>query len=920
MRKIRMLVGFLGMLFVLTRDDTNVAKASGATYRYDAVTAEASGETTTRKAWFVDGTEISGNPGVMDLDSQVEINVTPDAECASYLASFDAPTVRVTVNSGVTVTFGSAEAEASMQGLTCNNADVTVYAKAGEPAGENIPSSVYGVTVHNSTLAFNGNIQYLCLGDEFPYSEGESAVNAGTVTVTGNVYSLQWYKTTVAASGTTTYKGFTGSASVSGTVGNFSLMEMLYSNALEAELGAETGNGSWVELFAMTDGALSDATKSKVTFVTPDVESFYYQLLPQGNGGWRKVARYLDGGETNISKTITDTEAKSLLSAGTARVEVVVPDVSADLSAYNLAELKLYRGTVTVGSVSKEDGSGLLQIHSYGSETIDVEVEGNVDKCSISLTRFNQNMGIDVGGTVTEGHIYKASLQTDRSIDLGTFSCTDMWIMKNGIWNPLLFLSLGTAEYHPVDDCVLDDLLGLTKNVVQGAETLSEMADMVVTEMAAGVLDALTSDETFCSAVNEYEGAKVLSGVEIELSKFTYNETTGEVTNQQKVTELAEEKELSFTVKIPDGYKEGKQYIIVREHETEGGTTMEVLKPTRDGDKLTFQTNKFSSFTIVETEADELQKTEGIGAVKSASLKIEDSIAIIYQGAVLTSALGEGEAPTARFTYRNAVTTANGTYLEDVVSPSNGKTYAVYQFECRDILPQYADENVKFELLLNGEVIACLKEYSVKAYCDTMLGKTAADLGISESRAGYFKTLLVDMLYYADAVKSYTNMTQTLTAALTETEKAYHTSGATANAENKLSLTGGQTDPYCFQSATLVLEDRVKVQISFTAEEIAGLSLQVQLGDSTTTYTAADFDSKDGKYIVKFDKINATQYDIPLTASFFKDGIQQTQKLTYSIGTYVNRSLASTPDATLRNALTEMYEFGQAAKNYVNAQ
>lgn len=920
MRRIKMLVGFLGMLLVLTRDNTDVAKASETTYyRYDEVvtgTAE-SGQTTTKKVWFKNDVEISGNPGVMERDSQVMINVTPDEDCANYLASFDAPTVRVTVNSGVTVTFGSASSEASIQWLTCKNANVTVYAEAGEFDWNGTPSSVYGVSVYNSTVDFHGNIQYLYLGDEFPYSQGESAVNAGTVTVTGHVYTLGWYKTTETSKGT--YRGFTGSVSVSGTVGTFTLMEMLYSNVLEAELKAETGNGSEIESFTMTGGVLSDATKSKVTSVTPDVENFYYELYPQNNG-WRKVARYPSGAETNISETITEAEAKSLLSAGTSRVEVVVPGVSVDLSEYNLAELKLYRGTVTVGSVTNK-GSGLLQIHSYGSDTIDAKVNGNVDKCSITLTRFNQNMSIDVDGTVTEGHIYKGSLQTDRSIDLGTFSCTDMWIMKKGIWNPLLFLSLGTAEYHPVDDSVLDSLLGLTKNITQGTETLSEMADMVVTEMTTDVLNGLTSNETFQSAVNKYEGVNVLTGIEIELSKFTYNETTSEVTNQEKITELADDKELSFTVKIPDGYKEGKQYIIVREHENAAGAkTMEVLKPTRDGNKLTFKTNKFSSFTIVETEEDELQETEGIGVVKSASLKIEDSIAIIYKGAVLKSALGEGEAPTARFTYRNAVTTASGTYLEDVVRPGDGKTYAVYQFECRNILPNYADENVKFELLLNGKVIACLEEYSVKKYCDSMLDKTAAELGISESKTAYFKTLLVNMLYYADAVKSHMNMAQTLTADLTETEKAYHTSGATDNAENKLALTGSQEDPYRFWSAALVLEERVKVQISFTAEDTENLSLKIQLGDSVTEYTAADFGSKDGRYIVKFDKINATQYDTPLTASFFKNGVQQTQVLTYSIGTYVNRSLASVQSDTLRNVLTEMYEFGQAAKNYVNAQ
>jgi len=85
-------------------------------------------------------------------------------------------------------------------------------------------------------------------------------------------------------------------------------------------------------------------------------------------------------------------------------------------------------------------------------------------------------------------------------------------------------------------------------------------------------------------------------------------------------------------------------------------------------------------------------------------------------------------------------------------------------------------------------------------------------------------------------------------------------------------------------------------------------------------YTANEFESLgDNKYAIKFDKINATQYDTPLTASFYKDGEQQTQVLTYSVGTYISRSIDSAPE-NLKNVLTEMYEFGQAAKNYVSAQ
>lgn len=917
MRKMKMLVAILVMLLMLTNGNTNIVKADGDNYTYCEVTENE----VTKKVWLKNGEVIDGNPGTMEQMSNVTIEVTPDDNCKAYLATFDEPTVRVTVNPGVEVTFGTEGngKKASIQWLTCDNATVTVYAKSGEFAQNgSLPGSVYGVTTYNSNITFTGNIQYLCLGSEYTYSENENPVNEGTVTVNGHVYTLEWYKTTEIQSGAK-YKGFKGSASVSGTVGEFTLREILYSNTLESELKADTGKGFGIEKFSMVNGTLTESTSNNVIENIPDVEHFYFELTPQGNNEWFSFPRYLSGAETGASgKVITETEAKELMEDGTARVGIYSSGVSVDLRAYNLAELKFERGTASAGSVTKPDGTGLLQITSYGKETIGVDVTGDVDRFSISFTRYNPNMDINVGGKITEGHIYKGSLQSDFPIDLGTFSCEGMWIMKDGIWNPSLFLSLGKAEYHPVDDVTLDQVLSLTKEYTDQVtgHVLSEMADMVVTEMASGVLNGLTSNETFQTAVSGYKDATVLTGVEIELSKFKYNETTGVVTDKQAVTEIEGNDGLDFTVKIPGGHKEGKKYIIVREHEEGNTKTMDVLEPTQNGDKLTFKTNKFSSFTIVETEADEIQETEGIGAVKQASLELTDSIAIIYEGAVLKSALGTGEAPVARFTYRNETTTVSGTQLADV--DRNGNTYAVFRFECRDILPQFADENVKFELLLNDEVIACLEEYSVKTYCTSMLEK-ADSLGLTETKAERFKALLVDMLYYADAVKSHQNMSQTLTNSLTAEQQSYHTSGAVNNAQDVLSLTGEKDDPYCFTGATLVLRDKVNIQLSFKAESTDNLSLKIEFGGSTTEYTAEDFSYADGIYTFEFDEISATQYDTPLTASFYKDGVQQAQVLTYSVGTYVARSLPNASD-DVKSVITEMYEFGQAAKNYVSAQ
>ena len=582
----------------------------GTCYRVEASQSEYVYRETTdsqgnaKKAWFKNGEELSGNPGVMGEMSQVIIDTTPDSSCAEYLATFYEPTTRVTVNSGVTVTFGSESKKASIQGLTCNNANVTVYAEGGSFNGDgSLPGSVYGVTCFNSNVNFYGNIQYLCLGDEFTY--GSEEYNKGNVVVNGCVYSIEYHTTSKYTQGGTVeyYRGFIGDASVSGTVGNVSVYEITHSNALGSDVKATIGNGSQLPSFKMTNGQLTPETSAYISKTESNTDEFYYEYSPMGDGRWSARARYLDGSETQYVKEVTAEEMKEVLNSGNGRVYFGGSDsISENLGAYNLAELKVQSGGITVNNVTT-NGNGLLMLMSYGTDRIDVTVNGDVDRCQINFTRFNENMNLDVKGTVKNGEVYKFSLQSDTPIFLGTFSSTNMPIFVDGVWNPDLFLSLGTTEYHPVDDTLLDEALDLEKNKNQGGQNVSEMADIFIEEMGSSELGKLESDKVFKDCVDEFDNVDVITGVDIEIEKFDYNESTGVVSNKEVVSELGKDKDLSITIKVPEQeYDKNKEYIIVREHDNNGKTEMEVLVPEQDGDRLTFESNKFSKFIIVEVK------------------------------------------------------------------------------------------------------------------------------------------------------------------------------------------------------------------------------------------------------------------------------------------------------------------------------
>ena len=574
-------------------------KASGDEYVYMEVTDETG---TTRKAWFKNEVEISGNPGVIEEMSKVTIDTTPDDSCASYLATFYEPTTSVVVNPGVTVTFGSEKTKTSIQGLTCYDSNVTVYGEGGGFKEDgSLPGSVYGVTCFNSTIIFYGNIQYLCLGDEFKYDSAK--VNKGNVVVNGLVYDVEWHTTSEysqGGNGTEYYRGFKGNATVSGAVGRVNVYEIKHSDALGSDTHSTIGEGHELPSFAMTNGELSSETRGYISTYNQDIDNFYYEYTPLDDGGWIGKARNIDGSETHVVKNVTASEIHSILNSGTEKVVMdSLYNAKVDISNYNLSELKVYGGEITVNNVTS-GGNGLLMVHSYGRDNINVNVNGDVDRCTINFTRANENMNINVKGTVKYGEVYKFSLQSDFPIYLGSFTSTNMPIFTNGVWNPDLFLSLGTTEYHPVDESLLDEALDLEKDVQQGEEKISEMADMIVEEMESTELNELENDGDFNTCVDEYDDVEVLTGVDILLEKYDYNETTGEVSNQEVVTELGD-KELAITVKVPEQeYEEGKEYIIVREHDDNGNTEMDVLVPIQDGDKLTFETNKFSSFIIVE--------------------------------------------------------------------------------------------------------------------------------------------------------------------------------------------------------------------------------------------------------------------------------------------------------------------------------
>lgn len=100
-----------------------------------------------------------------------------------------------------------------------------------------------------------------------------------------------------------------------------------------------------------------------------------------------------DGAETNVSKLISAEEMLEILESGTGRIAIGSwNNMDINIGDYDISELKVDGGKITVNNITTPEGTGLLQVTSYGRDDIDITVNGDVDYFRISFTRFNENM------------------------------------------------------------------------------------------------------------------------------------------------------------------------------------------------------------------------------------------------------------------------------------------------------------------------------------------------------------------------------------------------------------------------------------------------------------------------------------------------------------------------------------------------
>ena len=242
----------------------------------------------------------------------------------------------------------------------------------------------------------------------------------------------------------------------------------------------------------------------------------------------------------------------------------------------------------------------------------------------------------------------------------------------------------------------------------------------------------------------------------------------------------------------------------------------------------------------------------------------------------------------------------------------------LYSFAYRNIAPHRIGDNITATLYATyeGDVYASeVKEYSVADYCYNMLSKTAAMEGYET-----FSTLLVDLLLYGGKTQQYMSyrLDSLCTARLTEEQLAC----ASELSREPVSVRNPayevvENATVQWRGAGLNLRESVAVRFLFTAENYEGLEARITMAGKTYVVEEKDFDYRTEGAYIHFRSLNAAQMSEPICVAVYRDDVQVSNTICYSIESYAASKQSDTTVPYLGELVERMMCYGDSAKAYV---
>jgi hypothetical protein len=241
-----------------------------------------------------------------------------------------------------------------------------------------------------------------------------------------------------------------------------------------------------------------------------------------------------------------------------------------------------------------------------------------------------------------------------------------------------------------------------------------------------------------------------------------------------------------------------------------------------------------------------------------------------------------------------------------------------YSFIYKNIAPHRIGDTITATLYAtyNGELYCSAPiEYSVARYCYNMLGKTEGNAAFDKLR-----TLLVDILHYGAESQKYTGYrTEDLcNSGLTPEQLACGTELTRELVNHKdLEHKVVENPTVHWKGAGLNLQESVAIRFRLEAESYEDLEVRVTLAGQTFKFRSEDFDYRADGTFVHFTYLNAAQLSEPVYITAYRDGVQVSNTLCYSVESYAYSKQTVTTIPYLASLVERMMCYGDSAKAYV---
>lgn len=228
-------------------------------------------------------------------------------------------------------------------------------------------------------------------------------------------------------------------------------------------------------------------------------------------------------------------------------------------------------------------------------------------------------------------------------------------------------------------------------------------------------------------------------------------------------------------------------------------------------------------------------------------------------------------------------------------------------FSFLGVSPHYMGDNIcatLYATVAGTEVSVCVPNYSVRQYCVNQLKK-----GPSED----LLRLISDLLVYGEKTQIYQNYKteELVTTGLSLSPSEYLNLDESYNVQK---IVGEANPDVRYSAVSLSLSNDMALRLRITSTNPSDYMFEVTINGRTTVYTSRDLESiGNNMYYLYYRGIQATEFDMPVTAVIKKDGVQTSQTLYYSVDTYIQKNQNAT-DVALRELLKAIHNYGEAAK------